>query len=128
MDNDVLSIAIDQERGVAYFGTERGLSSLTIAPVRTERAFSTIDVAPNPFVLPSQTPLMIRNLVEESSVKILRVDGSLVTEFSAQGGGRAFWDGTDSAGRAVGSGIYFVIAYTRNGDEIGTGKVAVVRK
>jgi len=128
VDNDVRSIAIDQERGVAYFGTERGLSSLSIAPVRTERAFSTIDVGPNPFVIPSQTPLMIRNLVEESSVKILRVDGSLVIEFRAQGGGRAFWDGTDSAGRAVGSGIYFVVAYARNGDEIGTGKVAVVRK
>jgi flagellar hook assembly protein FlgD len=71
---------------------------------------------------------MIRNLIEESSVKILRVDGSLVVEFNAQGGGRAFWDGKDSAGQTVGSGIYFVVAYARSGEEIGTGKVAVVRR
>jgi ligand-binding sensor domain-containing protein len=128
VDNDVRSIAIDHERGIAYFGTERGMSSLSIAPVRTEQAFSTIDVGPNPFLIPSETPLMIRNLIEESSVKILRVDGSLVVEFTAQGGGRAFWDGKDSAGQTVGSGIYFVVAYARDGEEIGTGKVAVVRK
>ncbi|MEX1139796.1 MAG: hypothetical protein WEF53_10685 [Bacteroidota bacterium] len=128
IDNDVRSIAIDHKRGMTYFGTERGLSSLSIAPVRTERSFSTIDVGPNPFVIPSSTPLMIRNLVEESSIKILRVDGTLVKEFAAQGGGRAFWDGMDSAGQMVGSGIYFVVAFARNGDEVGTGKVAVVRK
>ncbi|MEX2116403.1 MAG: hypothetical protein WEB37_05915 [Bacteroidota bacterium] len=128
VDNDVRSIAIDQERGIAFFATERGLSSLSIAPVRTERAFSTIEVGPNPYIIPSETPLMIRNLVEESSIKILRVDGLVVAQFNAQGGGRAFWDGKDSAGRAVGSGIYFIVAYARNGDEIGTGKVAVVRK
>lgn len=128
VDNDVRSIAIDQERGVAYFGTERGLSSLSIAPVRAERTFTSIDLGPNPFLIPSTSPLMIRNLVEESTIKILRVDGSLVTEFAAQGGGRAFWDGKDSQGRTVGSGIYFVVAYARNGDEVGTGKVAVVRQ
>lgn len=128
VDNDVRSIAIDQERGVAYFGTERGLSSLSIAPVRTERSFTSIEVGPNPFLIPSASPLMIRNLVEESTIKILRVDGTLVTEFAAQGGGRAFWDGKDSAGRAVGSGIYFVVAFARNGDEVGTGKVAVIRR
>ncbi len=128
VDNDVRSIAIDQERGLAYFGTERGLSSLSIAPVRTERSLTSIDVGPNPFLIPSASPLMIRNLVEESTIKILRVDGTLVAEFAAQGGGRAFWDGKDSAGRMVGSGIYFVVAYARNGDEVGTGKVAVVRQ
>jgi hypothetical protein len=85
-------------------------------------------MGPNPFLIPSASPLMIRNLVEESTIKILRVDGSLVTEFAAQGGGRAFWDGKDSQGRTVGSGIYFVVAYARNGDEVGTGKVAVVRQ
>ena len=128
VSNDIRSLAIDQRRGIVYIGTERGLSSLTIAPVQTERTFSTLDIGPNPFVIPTSGMLTIRNLVEESSVKILKVDGSLVREFRAQGGGRAFWDGTDGKGNLVGSGVYFVVAFAQNGDEVATGKVAVVRQ
>ena len=127
VDNDVRAIAIDQQRGRAYLGTEKGLSSIEIAPVSTARSFATIRVAPNPFKVPSGTPLEIRNLVSESFIKILAVDGSLMTEFRAQGGGRAFWDGTDSFGNLVGSGIYFVVAYAQNGDQVGSGKIAVIR-
>ena len=127
-DNDIRSIAIDQQRGIAYIGTERGLSSLTIAPVQTERSLSTLDIGPNPYILPAAGMLTIRKLVEESSIKILRVDGSLVTEFRAQGGGRAFWDGKDKNGSLVGSGVYFVVVFAESGDEVAVGKVAVVRK
>ena len=37
LSNDVRSIAIDQKRGIAYFGTEQGLSSLAIVAVQTSR-------------------------------------------------------------------------------------------
>jgi hypothetical protein len=126
--NDIRSLAIDQDRGIVYIGTERGLSSLSIAAVETNSTFTTLEIGPNPFVIPSQEMLMVRNLVDESSIKILKVDGSLVSEFKAQGGGRAFWNGRDSKGNLVGSGIYFVVAFAENGDQIATGKIAVIRK
>jgi hypothetical protein len=128
VDNDIRAIAIDQQRGKAYVGTEKGLSSIEIAPVATVRSFTTLTMGPNPFKLPANAPLEIRNLVSESFIKILAVDGSLVSEFQAQGGGRAFWDGRDSSGELVGSGIYFVVAYAENGDQVGSGKVAVIRR
>jgi hypothetical protein len=128
VENDVRSIAIDQERGIAYFGTERGLSSLAIQTVQTRRAFSELEIGPNPYLVPSPVPLMIRNLVDETIIKILRVDGALVKEFRAQGGGRAFWDGRDARGELVGSGVYFVIASAHNGEEVAKAKVAVVRQ
>ncbi|MFH0990307.1 MAG: hypothetical protein V1799_09880 [bacterium] len=128
LDNDVRSIVIDQKRGIIYFGTEKGLSSLEIAPVATERSFSTLDLGPNPFLLPALQPLSIRNLMAETSIKILAVDGTLVREFRAQGGGRAYWDGRDVRGEYVSSGIYYIVAYAENGNEVTTGKVAVVRK
>lgn len=126
--NDIRSLAIDQRRGIVYIGTERGLASLTIVPVEPKEALSALEIGPNPFFLPAHSVVEIRNLVEESSIKILRVDGSLVTEFRAQGGGRALWDGRDREGRLVSSGVYFVVAHAQDGDEVTTAKLAIIRK
>jgi ligand-binding sensor domain-containing protein len=128
VDDDVRSIAIDQQRGIVYIGTEKGLSSLEIAPVQAARSYSSLELGPNPYMIPNDQPLTIRNLTQGSSIKILAVDGSLILEFSAQGGGRAFWDGKDSRGRLVPSGVYFVVAFADNGNQITTGKLAVVRR
>ncbi|MGA3287193.1 MAG: hypothetical protein ABSD46_07190 [Bacteroidota bacterium] len=126
--DDVRSIAIDQKRGIAYFGTEQGLSSFTIEPVQTNQSYSRLEVGPNPFILPSDQPLTIRNLVAGSTIKVMTVSGFVVTQFEAQGGGRAFWDGRDKNGAFVSSGIYFIVAFAENGSQTVTGKVAVIRR
>jgi len=128
LSNDVRTIDIDENHGVAYFGTEQGLSSLSIEAVQTNRSYSELEVGPNPFILPSDQPLVIRNLVANSTIKILTVSGSVVTQFDAQGGGRAFWNGRDKKGAFVSSGIYFIVAFAENGSQTVTGKVAVIRK
>jgi flagellar hook assembly protein FlgD len=87
-----------------------------------------LDIGPNPYILPNDQPLVIHNLVANSSVKILSVSGNVVTQFLAQGGGRAFWDGRDRDGRLVPSGVYFVVAYSETSSQVATGKVAVIRK
>jgi hypothetical protein len=125
---DVRAVAIDQKRGIVYFGTERGLSSLGIGPVQTERSYSKLEIGPNPFILPSARPLVIRNLVPASTIKILTVNGTVIAQFDAQGAGRAFWDGRDKEGLLVSSGIYFIVAFAENGSQTVTGKVAVVRR
>jgi hypothetical protein len=128
LSNDVRTIEIDQKRGIIYFGTEQGLSSLSIAPVQTNRSYSELQIGPNPYILPNDQLLTIRNLIANSTIKILTVNGSLVTQFEAQGGGRAFWDGRDKKGAFVSSGIYFIAAFTENGSQSVIGKVAVIRK
>jgi len=128
VDNDVRSLAIDQRQGIVYVGTEKGLSSLAIAPVAVSRSLTDLGIGPNPFVIPSERQMEIRNLASETVIKILSVDGSLVSQFSAQGGGRAFWNGRDREGNLVASGVYFVIAFVESGDEVAAGKVAVIRK
>jgi hypothetical protein len=129
LSNDVRTIDIDQKRGIAYFGTEQGLSSLSIEAVQTNRSYSELEVGPNPFFLPNDQPLTIRNLVANSTIKILTVSGSVVTQFEAQGGGRSvFWNGRDKDGSLVSSGIYFIVAFAENGSQTVTGKVAVIRK
>lgn len=128
VDNDVRAIAIDQRRGVVYAGTEKGLSTLQIAAIQTQREYTRLEIAPNPFLVSGIEQATIRNLVANSTIKILSPHGSLVTEFQAQGGGRAFWNGTDVSGRLVPSGIYFVVAYADNGNQVTSGKIAVIRR
>jgi ligand-binding sensor domain-containing protein len=128
ISDNVRSIAIDQKRGIVYFGTEQGLSSLAIEAVQANQSYSELEVGPNPFILPSEQQLMIRNLVAGSTIKIVTVGGFLVKQFEAQGGGRAFWDGRDKNGALVSSGIYFIIAFAENGSKTVVGKVAVIRR
>jgi ligand-binding sensor domain-containing protein len=128
VDNDVRSIAIDQRRGIAYIGTQNGLSSLQIPAVQSQQAYTKLEFGPNPFTLPGSQPLTISNLVSNSTIKILSINGTLIAEFPAQGGGRAFWDGRDRRGNYVATGIYFVVAFADNGNQVANGKVAVVRK
>lgn len=128
LDNDIRALAIDQSRGILYIGTEKGMSSLTISPIRTQRSFTTLELGPNPFQIPVHQTLWIKNLVANSRIKILSIDGRMITEFQSQGGGRAFWDGKDFFGKHVSTGIYYVVAYAENGDQITTGKIAVVRR
>ncbi len=128
VDNNVLAIAFDMKRGIAYFGTEKGLSSMEIAATASVEKYATIEVAPNPFLIPNSGSVMIRGLVDDSMVKVLTINGTLVNQFSAQGGGRAFWNGKKSNGEYVASGIYLFVVYTQNGSQVAAAKVAVIRK
>ena len=128
VDNSVLSIALDEKRGIAYFGTGKGLSSLEIPVIATVEKMSSLEVGPNPFILPDHPVVAIKGLSDNATIKILTTSGSLVKQFDAQGGGRAFWDGTDTNGKNVGSGIYLIVAFAENGNQVSTAKIAVVRR
>jgi ligand-binding sensor domain-containing protein len=128
IENDVRSIALDSETGTVYFGTSSGLASLTTAGAAPRPSFTTLVLSPNPYVVPSETPLTVDGLVENSSIRILTVDGRLVRALTTPGGRVGFWDGRDDDGRTVPSGIYLVVAFSEDGSEVTTGKVAVVRR
>jgi streptogramin lyase len=131
-DNDVRAIAFDGNRGIAYLGTEKGLASVKTNFIAPQQSFQDLFFYPNPFVLTGGKTLTIDGLVQNSSVKVLSNDGRLIRNLSDKnslpGGRIAFWDGTDQEGALVASGIYFIVAYTQQGDQVATGKVAVVRR
>jgi hypothetical protein len=128
VDNVIYSIAIDTRKGVAYFGTEKGLSSVGIATIAPAANFAGMSVAPNPF-RPGDHPFMtIQGLADGSTIKILTASGKLVKEFQAQAGGRGFWDGKTETGETVATGIYVAVAYNENGAQVGAAKMAVIRK
>jgi hypothetical protein len=71
---------------------------------------------------------LIDGLVENSTVKVLGIDGTLVREIASPGGRVGFWDGRDMNGKEVGSGVYVLVAYSSDGSRVAKGKVAVVHR
>lgn len=127
LDNKIGSIAISNKTGKAYFGTLKGLSALKTNAVEPLTAFDKITCSPNPFILPATVNLNIDGLVENSTIKILTIDGQVVTEFESPGGRIAQWNGLNKSGNVVPTGIYIVAAYTKDGSKVGLGKVAIIR-
>ena len=128
LDDDVASMAIDRNNGTVYFGTEKGLSSLGTAAAAPKSEYESLAFAPNPFYLPSARSLVVDGLTAGSLLKILSADGHLIREVATPGGRVGFWDGTDSRGQLVSTGIYLVVAYSDAGSQVATGKVAVIRR
>ncbi|HWA05978.1 MAG TPA: hypothetical protein VG961_05480 [Ignavibacteria bacterium] len=127
IDNKILSIAVDNETGTAYFGSEKGIVSYKTIAVNPLTECDKIKAGPNPFLVPSGTTLKIDGLVAESTVKILSISGVLVAEFETPGGRIAEWDGKDLNGNYVSSGIYIIAGYNKDASKVCTGKVAIVR-
>ena len=128
ISNEIIAIAIDSKKGIAYFGTSNGISSLGIETIQPEFEFSDLKVKPNPFFVNKNTEIVISGLVEGSMIKIFTSSGELVKSFFAQGGGRAFWDAKDKNGKSVSSGIYYVVAYAEETNKIAQTKLAVIKK
>jgi hypothetical protein len=133
VNNDVLSVAVDGNNGIVYFGTTDGLSSINIPAVTPKKKFEDITVFPNPFLIPSTNPATISGLIADALLKIISVDGELIRELPVHssenpGGGIALWNGNDAQGKAVASGIYFIVASDALGNRSAVGKIAVIRK
>jgi ligand-binding sensor domain-containing protein len=128
IDNDVKSIAIDGGTGTVYFGTLSGLASLTTVSATPQVAFDKLQLFPNPFLIPTDAEVTIDGLVENSTLKILSIDGSLVRQITPPGGRIGFWDGKDDDGKLVASGVYIVVASSEKDETVAKAKLAVIRR
>jgi ligand-binding sensor domain-containing protein len=130
--NSVNSVYIDNDRAEALIATEGGLSIFKGSFAEVQKNFNAVVAGPNPFILDGENDLFtIRKLKDNSIVKILNLNGKLIKTLTANNkqvdGSRAKWNGRDSNGHVVASGIYLYLAFTEDGKSVG-GKIAVVRK
>jgi len=93
--------------------------------------FSNIKIFPSPFIIPTQLPMVIDGLMDESSVKIISLSGNIIKNIvlssKNHNGYQVFWDGKDESGEYVSSGIYLVVMYTKTGKS-SVEKIAVIRE
>lgn len=103
------------------------LSIFAIIQTAASVDLNSIKVYPNPWY-PAAVPqgVAIDGLTKTAEIKIYTVVGELVTVLNeADGNGRIVWNGKNSEGGNVGSGIY--IAVVKNEAEIKRIKIGVVR-
>jgi hypothetical protein len=124
--NSIKSIAINDVTGEVFIGTDVGLISYQGIPNKSVSKMEELKVFPNPFSYKKNDLVFIEGLSDKTIVKVLGVDGMVVNSFTTNGG-RVSWDGRDSTGGMLGSGVYFVVAVDSEGNSKGVGKVVIVR-
>ena len=128
--NNITSIAVDQNTGIVYVGTDASLTSFKTSAVKPLSSFSKLFIYPNPFVIHDGdvNNLTIDGLISNSEIKIVSITGKLIDDFQSPGGRIANWDGRDAKGNLVNSGVYLIVAFDQSGNNVTTSKVAVLRK
>ncbi|MBV6426247.1 MAG: hypothetical protein KIPDCIKN_00758 [Haliscomenobacter sp.] len=112
LDNRINDIAIDQEAGLVYIGTESGITSYQGDAIAGDQIhLAKADVYPNPVAPDYEGPVAIRGLSRDAEVKITDIRGRLVFETKALGG-QAIWNARDYQGNRVRSGVYLVWSST----------------
>ncbi len=127
LSNNIENISVDQNTGRVYVGTGDGITSFDTPAIKPNDSFTSLFVYPNPFIIPKENSVTIDGLIRDSQIKIVTISGRLINQFSSPGGRVASWDGKDMNGNYVNSGVYLIIAYDSEGNNIVVGKVAVLR-
>jgi hypothetical protein len=129
VSNNVLSLAIDENTGRAYFGTDNGLSSAQTLAVKPETNLSNLRCYPQPFVPAEDSELVIDGLAANAEVKVTMLDGTLVRTITANNSRTVIWDGRDVRSQLVQSGVYVISAFSpADGGITGAAKVIVIQR
>lgn len=114
--DNILSITIDQVNGEVFFGTDEGLVSYRGDATQGGASFGNVYAYPDPVQHGYTGPIVIKNLVANSDVKIATVSGEVVYHTVALGG-QAVWYGTNFSGERVQTGVYLVFCTSPDGTQ-----------
>ena len=117
--------AFDEVNGILYIGTDQGLMSYTTDAIAGKEDYSDVYAYPNP-VRPEYTgDITITGLMHNSLVKITDIGNNLIYQGTSLGG-QISWDGNNSKGKRVSSGVYLVYATSESGKKGVLTKILVV--
>ncbi len=114
LSNEVFTVACDPNGNDVLFGTRNGLYiySSTSAPASDD--YSNVIAYPNPVRPDYSGWITIQGLMDNSLVKIADPQGNVIATGRSEGG-MYVWDGCNSAGQRVSSGVYTVFASSSDG-------------
>ena len=126
--NEVQSIVTDELTGMVYIGTNEGLIAYQSDATETQTSFneSRVRAYPNPVRPDYQGYIRIDGLMMDSQVKITDSYGSLIHEGISIGGSFS-WNGQNTKGQRVASGVYHVMATDENGQEGIVTKIILIK-
>ncbi len=140
--NDILDVDIDDENGIIYIATDKGMVSFKSDSSKPQENLENAFVFPNPvrpgFDIVSEK-VKIRDISDNVNIKITDIEGNLVAEAESRtnsrfsgfnleiDGGTALWNGKNLGGNIVASGVYLVMLSNLDTLETRVLKVMVVR-
>ena len=125
LSNTINSIAIDDETGEVFFGTENGIISYMSDASEGKEDYSEVYAYPNP-VRPEYNQVTITGLMAESNVKITDMNGNIIYQAKSNGG-QLTWNCQRRGGGRVASGVYLVLAATPEAKESVVTKIIVIK-
>lgn len=125
LSNDVISIAINPISGEVFFGTGNGIVSYQSDASEAGNTFGQVYTYPNPVREGYTGVITITGLVENTQVKITDINGNLVCQ-TISNGSIATWDGKDSHGKKVSTGVYIAICADESGTQSVSTKILII--
>jgi hypothetical protein len=126
ISNRINSIAIDNETGAVYIGTDKGLCLYMGEAITGKPDYAEVYAMPNPVKPAKGEQVVVTGLMGNSTVKITDMAGNLIKEGTSLGG-RFVWDCRDRRGAVVKAGIYLVFAATPEGQQGVVTKIMVIK-
>lgn len=127
-DNTITAISIDHKSGDVYMGTGKGLVAYRSDAVEGAERFEKSEVYtyPNPVKPDYDGVITVTGMMRDSDVKIVNVSGSLIYQGQSLGG-QFVWNGRNRYGERVASGVYFVVASDKEGNEGVITKIVMIK-
>ena len=124
----VYDIDFDDTRGLAYMATDKGISILQIPFAENPTKKQSIYISPNPFIIPDDEFVMIKNIASGSTIQIITITGVLIKTIHLDSHmSQTLWDGRNENGKVVGTAVYLVAAHHPTESNM-VSKIAVIRK
>lgn len=125
LSDNILSIAMNPVSGEVFFGTSNGLISYQSDAADGAGTFENVYAYPNPVRENYNGIITITGLMNNTQVKITDINGNLIYQ-TISNGSLATWDGKDSSGRKVNTGIYLAICNSEDGSQSTITKIMVI--
>lgn len=128
LSDNIESIAINENTGEVFFGTDKGLCSYQSDDnaINEDMTKDNVWAYPNPVKPDYSGNINIIGLSLDADIKIVSSNGSLIKQAKSNGGIYK-WNGCDSKGKKVASGIYMVETAKNDGSKGAVCKIAIIR-
>ena len=126
LGNDISKISIDPLTGEVFIATNNGLCCFRSTATEAVSSAQKVLVFPNPVPPGYSGSIAIRGLTNNALVKITNLYGALIYQTRALGG-QAIWDGKNTSGSKVASGVYLIICRDDSGTEKIATKITIVQ-
>lgn len=124
--NYIQSIAINQQTGEVFIGTEKGIVSYMGEETTGGDTYTDVYAYPNPVRPEHSDYVTITGLIDHSNVKITDINGNLIYQ-TRSAGSEATWNCRNKDGNRVATGIYLVLVSSEEAGESVVTKIMVIK-